>query len=67
MKDILGISVFEKTQKNISIFKNTNRLINGSRYLMSIKPDDIMLKIYGVNETNSWSIISSLNLLFSIK
>ena len=67
MKDILSISVFEKTQKNISIFKNTNSLINGSRYLMSIKPDNIMLKIYGVNEINSWSIISSLNLLFSIK
>lgn len=67
MKDILSISVFEKTQENISIFKNTNSLINGSRYLMSIRPDDIMLKIYGVNEITSWNIISSLNLLFSIK
>lgn len=67
MEDILKVSIFEKTYKNICIFKNVNSLINGSRYIMGIKPDDIGLRMYGVNEINSWIIISSLNLLFSIK
>lgn len=67
MEDILSISIIEKIPQNIYIFKNTSSLINGSRYLMNMETDEIMQKIYGENEINSWNIISSLNLLFSIK
>lgn len=60
MEDIKKISTFEKIPEEIKVFKNVYKLLDGSKYMIEIKDDN-------KEDVNEWKVISSLNLLFSIR